>query len=302
MTKPLVSIGMPVWNGEAYVAKTIESILGQTYKNLELIILDNLSTDRTSEICLRFAERDSRLRYILDSEPRDVPQAHRKIAQLVLGDYFMFACDDDEYEPVYLERLTDLLLNDSTVGLAYSGWGLLYSDGTKVPEPHRAPFKASNSKFFNFSRYLFFRRPIPISFGVIRTKLHQAALAYFVRPDQRGWDHDNLYMLRLLSMAKVDYCPDQLFYYRVRDREALYRLRGQYHQPDGALKSYLNRVLHLMSVKRAVSAIIHESGFSGMQQGVLLVLNHLAFLEQIRPLRSTVNSLCKMVWKAVSRA
>jgi glycosyltransferase involved in cell wall biosynthesis len=286
VAKPLVSIGMAVWNGEAYLAKAIESILAQTYENIELIILDNLSTDGTSAICASFARRDSRLRYVLDSEPRDVSQAFAKIVQFVLGEFFMTVCDDDEYEPAYIERLVDLLLKDAGVGLAYSGWGLINPDGSKVPQPRWQPlFKAANSRVYNFARYLFFREPIPICFGVLRTQLHRAALAYYVRPDRLGWNHDNLYILRLLSMARVDYCPDNLFYYRLRDRVVLYKLRGQYSEPEGTLKPYLSLVRHQIAVRQVISAIICESSFSRIQRELLRVLNQLAVLSYIaRPL------------------
>jgi glycosyltransferase involved in cell wall biosynthesis len=286
MPKPLVSIGLTVWNGEAYLAKAIESVLAQTYENLEMVVLDNLSTDTTSAICLQFAEKDSRVRYVLDSEPRDVSQALLKIMEFVRGEFFMVVCDDDEYEPAYVERLVGLLLKDSRVGLAYSGWGLICPGGSKVPQPRWQPsYKASNSEIYNFSRYLFFREPIPICFGVVRTRLHRAALPYYVRPDRLGWNHDNLYILRLLSLARVDYCPDELFYYRLRDRVALYKLRGQHSEPEGALKPYLDQVRHQISVRRKISAILLESDFSNLWRKFLLALNQLAFLAYIvRPL------------------
>ena len=68
--KPNVSIGLPVHNGERYLDETIKLILGQTYPDLELIISDNGSTDATSKICQRFADRDERVRYFRSAENR----------------------------------------------------------------------------------------------------------------------------------------------------------------------------------------------------------------------------------------
>ena len=59
----MVSIGMPVYNGEKFIRKCIESILDQTNRNFELIISDNASTDSTREICEKFAKQDNRIRY-----------------------------------------------------------------------------------------------------------------------------------------------------------------------------------------------------------------------------------------------
>jgi cellulose synthase/poly-beta-1,6-N-acetylglucosamine synthase-like glycosyltransferase len=62
-TAPRVSIGLPVYNGERFLAGAIASILAQTYTAFELIICDNASTDRTGEICRDFASKDPRVRY-----------------------------------------------------------------------------------------------------------------------------------------------------------------------------------------------------------------------------------------------
>ncbi len=61
---PRLSIGLPVFNGEKYVAASIEALLGQTRRDFELIISDNASTDSTTDICLAYARSDSRVRVI----------------------------------------------------------------------------------------------------------------------------------------------------------------------------------------------------------------------------------------------
>ena len=60
----LVSIGLPVYNGEKFLKKRIDSILNQTYENFELIISDNASTDNTRKICESYTKQDSRIRYV----------------------------------------------------------------------------------------------------------------------------------------------------------------------------------------------------------------------------------------------
>src|SRR3989442_1823225 len=61
--RPRVSVGMPVYNGERYLAEAVDSLLAQTYEDFELIICDNASTDRTGEIARSYAARDTRVRY-----------------------------------------------------------------------------------------------------------------------------------------------------------------------------------------------------------------------------------------------
>ncbi len=67
---PRLSIGLAVYNGENYLAESLEALLGQSYKDFELIISDNASTDGTIGICGRYAKQDSRIRYI--RQPRNI--------------------------------------------------------------------------------------------------------------------------------------------------------------------------------------------------------------------------------------
>ena len=278
MTQPTVSIGIPVWNGEAFLAETLESLLAQDYRNLEIIILDNRSTDRTPEICKTFVQRDARVRYILDDVQKDVMQGHKKTAQLATGEFFMVACDDDWYAPEYVSTLLRHIRENTTVGLVYSGWGWIHPDGSMEVLRSRGGLKASNSKFYNFAYYLLFRRPIPLAFGIVRTEFHRDALEYFYRPDHRGWNHDNLYMLRLLSVARIANVSDTLFYYRQRDRHALYKQRGQNYNPESAFAEYWNHILHQVSVTRAVAKIIDASPFNLIEKFLLQAYSLLVLL------------------------
>ena len=62
-SKLLISIGLPVYNGEKYISEAIDSILNQSFDDFELIISDNASTDRTEEIALQYVKKDSRVHY-----------------------------------------------------------------------------------------------------------------------------------------------------------------------------------------------------------------------------------------------
>jgi glycosyltransferase involved in cell wall biosynthesis len=62
--QPRLSIGLPVYNGEEYLAESLDALLGQTYEDFELVISDNASTDGTQELCRKYAARDSRIRYL----------------------------------------------------------------------------------------------------------------------------------------------------------------------------------------------------------------------------------------------
>ena len=67
---PRLSVGLPVYNGEDYLAESLEALLGQTYEDFELIISDKASTDGTADICRRYEKQDSRIRYVW--QPRNI--------------------------------------------------------------------------------------------------------------------------------------------------------------------------------------------------------------------------------------
>lgn len=117
---PLVSIGLAVYNGEAYLETAISSILAQTYPHFELIISDNASTDRTAEICQRFAAADPRIRY--SRNPTNIGGANNEnlTFRLARGKYFRWAAHDDVCAPALLERCVAVLESRPDVVLCHS--------------------------------------------------------------------------------------------------------------------------------------------------------------------------------------
>jgi len=95
--RPCVTIGLPVWNGEHYLAGCIEALLAQTFQDYELIISDNGSTDRTGEICLEYAARDHRIRYVRQPENRGPFINYNFLLDEAQGEFFMWAPVDDRW-------------------------------------------------------------------------------------------------------------------------------------------------------------------------------------------------------------
>src|SRR5688572_10868700 len=98
---PRVSIGLPVYNGENYLAEAIDSILAQTFEDFELIISDNASTDRTQEICEAYAAKDGRIRYYRSEVNKGSAWNFNRVFELARGEYFKWAAHDDYIAPEY---------------------------------------------------------------------------------------------------------------------------------------------------------------------------------------------------------
>jgi glycosyltransferase involved in cell wall biosynthesis len=99
---PIVSIAMPVYNGEAYIKQAIDSLLAQTFKDFELIISDNASTDATEPICRKYAEQDLRVRYIRQDENLGAMRNFQFVLNQARCDYFMWAACDDVWDSSWL--------------------------------------------------------------------------------------------------------------------------------------------------------------------------------------------------------
>jgi glycosyltransferase involved in cell wall biosynthesis len=106
---PRVSVGLPVYNGENFIADAIGSVLAQTLTDLELIVQDNASTDRTAEICADFAKRDPRVRYFRNPRNLGAAPNYNLAYQMARGQYFKWLAHDDRLTPTYLEITTRAL-------------------------------------------------------------------------------------------------------------------------------------------------------------------------------------------------
>ncbi len=102
---PRVSIGMPVFNADRFLREVLDSILAQTYRDFELIISDNGSTDATEAICREYAARDPRVRYYPNDRVNHGPGwNYNRTEALARGEYFKWAAADDLLEPTLLEK------------------------------------------------------------------------------------------------------------------------------------------------------------------------------------------------------
>ncbi len=116
-TPPLISIGMPVYNGAGFIGVALQSLLDQSYQNFELIVSDNGSTDSTPSICEKFAEKDARVKYIRHKENRGAIENFNYVLDQARGKYFMWAASDDQWDRGWVEALVPLMTD--SVGLAF---------------------------------------------------------------------------------------------------------------------------------------------------------------------------------------
>lgn len=115
---PIVSIGMPVYNGGKYVRDALNSLLKQTFRDFELIISDNASTDGTEKICREYAARDPRIRFFRQATNNGAMANFKFVLDEARGRYFMWAAHDDLWSKHYLKCST-MILDDENIDFVF---------------------------------------------------------------------------------------------------------------------------------------------------------------------------------------
>ena len=129
MSIPRVSVSLPVFNGEQFVAHAIQSVLDQDFADFELIITDNQSTDRTEDICRGFAEQDRRVRYVRNERNLGAGGNFNRGFELARGEFFKWIAHDDLISPSYLRLGVERLEQDPAATVAYGNLTLIDSSG-----------------------------------------------------------------------------------------------------------------------------------------------------------------------------
>lgn len=204
-SEPLVSVGIPVYNRPSGLSRTLSCITGQTYRNLEIIVSDNASPgDEMEHVARQFMAADPRIRYGRQSENIGVSSNFKFVLRQATGKYFMWAADDDEWDPRFVEVCVGLLERGAVS--AMTGFDTLYrTSGRRLP--NRLPaLDPALSCGRNFCRFL--RRPTPSLFY----GLHRRRALQFFAEETRWFDYyDCYFVLKLITQGPVAIWPEALY-------------------------------------------------------------------------------------------
>lgn len=115
---PTVTVGMPAYNAAEWIDAAIESILGQSFRDFELIISDNASTDATLAICQRYASADARIRVVANAQNIGANKNYFAVLRAARGRYFKWASSNDVCAPTFIEKCVAALERDPSAVLA----------------------------------------------------------------------------------------------------------------------------------------------------------------------------------------
>jgi glycosyltransferase involved in cell wall biosynthesis len=152
---PLVSIGLPVYNGEDFIKDTLDSILQQTFDNFELIISDNASTDATEEICKSYILKDDRIKYHRNKKNLGAAKNYNQLVDMAKGKYFKWAAADDLIAPEYLALCVNILDNNLDILVCQTAVRLIDENNKHLQNYDDNLHFISESPYIRLRNYLF---------------------------------------------------------------------------------------------------------------------------------------------------
>jgi len=255
MNSPLISVNIPAYNAEEFIERTITSAINQTYQHIEVVILDDGSSDRTGDIVRQMQNKDSRIRYYYQNNG-GLAFTRNRLFDLSKGEYIAFLDHDDEWYSDKLESQLVLFRANPDTALVYGD--ILNVDDDQADNSYGYFSKRQPHKGRVFYRFLIDGNFIPLSTVIIRSCILKWYLPFktglkiaeewelFLRMSQdQGFDYLNktvgIYHLHSSRASKdllleINECLEILDYWYKRD----IKLRSSYRNQFLDAKSNLN--------------------------------------------------------------
>ena len=212
---PLISVIVPIYQVEAYLEECLDSILNQTYCNLEIILIDDGSPDRCGEICDRYASQDSRIQVIHQSNA-GLSAARNAGMDIATGEYISFIDSDDYIDPHFYEKLLE----------GFKEYPEVKVTSCQVFKNENGEITPQNSKLHHQYPTIHSSRwcqdaILGKNYVTVWNKLYQAELLKEIRFRKGRIVEDILFMYDFLPIcisqqAFLLLLPDYLYYYRIR--------------------------------------------------------------------------------------
>ena len=226
LTQPLVSICLPVYNGAGRMHRAVDSLLGQTYPHIELILSDNCSTDSTPHICETYKNSDARVRFFRQQE--NIGQVRNMFASLqeARGEYVMLASDDDWWHPRFIEDVLSLLLKYPHHGVAMSSFARTDDEGNiKSIVSYAGDLDLTKKNYCAVARRMIMRAPIHIFlYGIYR---REALMPLLKRPAPACLFWDRIFMTEAALSFRFATLPEVRFHKTYSSRPAKKRLSNE---------------------------------------------------------------------------
>jgi len=246
-----VSIGVPVYNGERYLGEALDSLLGQSFEDFELIICDNASTDRTGDIGRSYASKDHRICYVRNETNLGLARNYGRTFELSSGEYFGWHAADDLSAAGSLARCVAVLDRQPAVVLAYPKTQLIDEAGRITSDYDDGLHLQAARPSERFQQLLERVGYVNALYGLMRSAVMRRTRLL------KGFPGADIVFLAELSLYGTFWeIPEFLFYRRFHSEASSNmdrtRLRALW-SPNGNRRIYLHEWKHLLELVRAVA-------------------------------------------------
>jgi glycosyltransferase involved in cell wall biosynthesis len=277
--KPIVSIGMPVYNGTKYIVKALDSLLSQTYKNIEIIISDNASTDDTGRIIKDYNKKDRRITYFSQKENIGIIDNYNFVLKKARGEYFMWTACDDYRDETAIEKFVSVLEDKPDVTLVSSYVKVVDLINKReqlliepVPSMSDNPFKNIITRFRDSHPSLFY--------GLFRRKDLNILVEKF--------DFFDMYFGFYMALkGKIFIVKDCLFFAGIREGDIR------------TIKSYSGNRIYCFPFLRKTISLFYNSELTLIEKILIIPLFFIYWLKTIGTMKKNINFLRKNKYKAI---
>jgi glycosyltransferase involved in cell wall biosynthesis len=216
---PLVSIGIPVRNGQKYLRQALDSLLGQTLSDLEIVICDNNSSDGTESICREYAARDARVRYFRNEADLGPAGNHNRCFEHSRGTFFKWHAHDDLCLPTFLEKCVEVLKREPTIANCHTLTHIV-DENCKFLREYK--FRTQTDSHFasrRFGSLINVKHRIHVGYEIFgvwrRADLAQTPLE---KADAHG---DRILLVRMSLRGRFYEVPEPLFFSRAHPNQSM---------------------------------------------------------------------------------
>jgi len=214
---PRVGVGIPVYNGANFLSEALDSILSQTYEDLEVLICDNASTDETSEICREYVARDPRVYYVRNRWNLGAAANYRRVFELSRGELFKLANHDDLSRPTLIEECVKLLDEHPKAVSAYARAMEIDENGKPIRVLSPRPDFGSSDVITRIWEALRFEEEPHSLYGVMRSEA--VAVTGLMAPSPSG---DRVWLAELAMYGPLLEVEEPLFCVREHAGRSVY--------------------------------------------------------------------------------
>lgn len=207
MSKPLVSVITPVYQSVEYLDSTVMSVLQQTYSNLELILIDDGSTDGSLERCGYWAEKDNRIRVLKSAKNQGAAASRNQGMEVARGAYLAFLDSDDVWEPEKLERQCSFMEQQSC-DFSFTAYQVVDEAGVSLGTVDTT----HTQRQFNYPAML----KKQATLGCSTVMLRSSAVGRHRMPNLRTGQDYAFWLILLKQGLVAQLLPEPLTIYRVR--------------------------------------------------------------------------------------